>query len=327
MLLFDKGYAHIKQEYITPLSQQHVNYRSLNYKNIKTVLCEGKFTSVECVSKNRYSLTFDEDIIIPALLGDMWLCYIRSCLQRDATQKTYPLYPNFCPNWSIVSDYYYAFYSACTLLRLTMRGNIYFDSAVQKKINMNISTVLGDAHAVSENSTYVIQKDHTRSGIYIMDLKPSNHQTHETVWHEVAAVIGEIRANASARSEERVALDCLDTVLHVLDNNFPSKLRNAVNYQLPYGIKAIERKIYPAQACQLCNKWFDPILSFEAKKKCDDFKRVQLFKAYTKYLDILVNNLIAEYNDLHGRKSGIESAINKHRSIPIEFPDATYTYQ
>ena len=160
-----------------------------------------------------------------------------------------------------------------------------------------------------------------------MDLKPSSHQTHETVWHEIATVISEIRQNATARSEERMALDCLETVLRTLDNNFPSKLRNAVNYQLPYGIKAIERKIYPAQACQLSNKWFDPILSFEPKKKCDDAKRIQLFKAYTKYLDILVNNLIAEYNDLHGRKSGVEFAINKQRLTPIEFPSIMYTYQ
>lgn len=327
MLLFDKGYSHIKQKYVVPLSRQHVSYRSLNRNNIKTVLSEGLFTSVQCTAKNRYLLTFEEDVIVPALLGDMWLCYIRACLQRDATQKMYPLYPDYCPNWSIVSDYYYAFYSACTLLRLTMRGNIYFDSSIQKSINLNISSILGTPHVVSENSTYVIQKDSTRNGIYIMDLKPSNHQTHETVWHEVATVISEIRQNATTRSEERVALDCLETVLRTLDNNFPSKLRNAVNYQLPYGIKAVERRIYPAQACQLSNKWFDPILSFEPKKKCDDAKCVQLFKAYTKYLDILVNNLIAEYNDLHGRKSGIESAINKHRSTPVEFPSIAYTYQ
>lgn len=327
MLLFDNGYAYIKQAYITPLSKQHVAYRSLSHQNIKSALYAGTFTSVECKGKNHFSLSFDEDIILPALLGDMWLCYIRACLQRDATQKIYPIYPNFCPNWSIVSDYYYAFYSACTLLRLTMRGNIYFDPTIATQLNTNISTILGDAYRVAENSTYVIRKDDERSGIYIMDLKASGHQTHETVWHEVAAVISEIREHASPHSEERMALECLSTVLNALQNNFPSKLRNAVNYQLPYGIKAIDRKIYPAQACQLCNKWFDPILTFEAKKRYDDVKLVQLFKAYTKYLDTLVNNLIAEYNDLHGRKSGIESAINKHRSIPIEFPSAIYTYR
>ena len=327
MLLFDKGYSHIKQKYIVPLSKQHVRYSSIDHNNIKVVLSKGLYTSVQCTAKNRYLLTFDEDIIIPALLGDMWLCYIRACLQRDAAQQIYPLSPDYCPNWSIVSDYYYAFYSACTLLRLTMRGNVYFDSSIQKTINQDITNVLGIPHSISENSTYIIQKDSTRSGIYIMDLKPSNHQTHETVWHEVAEVISEIRQNAPTRSDERVALDCITTVLRSLDNNFPSKLRNAVNYQLPYGIKAIERKIYPAQACQPSNKWFDPILSFEPRKKYDDANQVQLFKAYTKYLDVLVNNLIAEYNDLHGRKNGVQTAINRQRSTPIEFPPITYTYQ
>lgn len=327
MLLFDKGYSHIKQTYVVPLARQYVSYQALNRKNIKTVLSEGLFTSVQCTGKNRYLLTFEEDVIIPALLGDMWLCYIRACLQRDATQKIYPLCPDYCPNWSIVSDYYYAFYSACTLLRLTMRGNIYFDSSIKKTINSHISNILGMPYAVSENSTYVVQKDSTRTGIYIMDLKASKYQTHETVWHETASVISEIRQNATEQSEERVALDCLNVVLHTLENNFPSKLRNAVNYQLVYGIKAIERKIYPAQACQLSNKWFDPILSFEPKKKDDDMKRVQIFKAYTKYLDILVNNLIAEYNGLQGRKNGVESAINKHRLTPVEVPSITYTYQ
>lgn len=327
MLLFDKGYSYIKQRYIVPLSTQRVQYKSLKRTNIKTILSDGLFTTATPKEQGkRCVLEFDEDILIPALLGDMWLCYVRACLQRDATTKMYS--PDYCPIWSIVSDYYYAFFAASTLLRLTMRGTIYFDADVKRAFSAAVNAVSGEEYTVAENSIYVIQKDtdSTRNGIYKMELKPASGQTHETVWKEAAMVMDELRRNATEKSEERVALDCIKTVLTAMKPNFPSMLRNAVNYQLPYGIKAVEREIYPAQALRDSEKWFEPILTFESSKKHDDAERVQLFRAYTKYLDVLVHNLIGEYYDLQGRKNGIESAINKNRAVPLEFPGITYTY-
>ena len=329
MLLYDKGYSYLKQEYIVPLSKYKVNYRSIGTTNIKSILKGCQFTSVQYVGPSHFKFVFDEETILTALLGDLWLCYIRAVLQKDSAKKIYPLYPDFCPNWSIVSDYYFAFYCASTLLRLTMRGTIYLDSSVSKPLNYTITSVLNGLNAVKENSTYNIYKDTDQEGKYILDLKPSGRQTHETVWIETAQVIKMLSSKSDHTSDEYTFLKCLTLVLGRLEETFPCKLRNQVNYQLPYGMKAVDKKIFPAYACEYNpnGKWLEAILSYTGKADDNVDQRLQLFSAYIKYLDILVNNLITEYYDIQGRQCGIQHAINRKRSTPIIFPEATYTYR
>ncbi len=324
MLIFDKSYREFVIDYIVPLSTYSVKFRSIKKNNIKSVLCAGQNTGVS-IENEKVKFLFSEDIIMPALLGDIWLCYIRSIMQWNSTMKIYPLEPDFCPNWSIVSDYYCAFYDASTLLRLYRQGNIFLDQDSTKEISQIVSEVSGEMIRLSSNSVYSIYKDaESANSIFSLELNPSKKQTHETVWIEVANLIRKMERSASKKSAEYVVLNSLSKILTILGDTFPSKIRNAVNYQLPYGVKAIEKKIHPANVYNESEKWLDPILNFSGR--VNEEQQLLLFKGYAYYLHIFVSNLIAEYVDLRGRQCGIQSAINRNRTDPIEFPKKVFLY-
>lgn len=326
MLLFDKGYEVFKQKYIVPLSDYRINYRALEKTSIKTALRSGQYTSFEDQGNSIFEFEFQGTTIFPALLADIWTCYIRSILQWDAACKIYDFQPNYCPNWSIVSDYYYSYYCACTLLRLTGRGNIYFDQETAKEINNIISDLKGTLLSINSNSVYYITKSGNCNDSYVLLLKPSGAETHTTIWRETAKVLREMKSYAQKKSEEETLLSCIDDLLTSLGDAFPSKLRNAVNYQLPYGLKAINNKIFPSAACKFSDKWLDPIIFFKRDKRCDDNDLINLFRAYAYYLHTLVTNLIFEYNNLQGRGNGIETAINKRGLVRTSSFEPQYTY-
>lgn len=326
MLLFDKGYQFLKHEYIVPLADHRIDYRSLKKNSIKGALRSGQFTSFSDQNNGTFEFVFPEASVFRALLADMWMCYIRSILQWDAANKIYDLQPCFCPNWSIVSDYYYSYFCACTLLRLTRRGNIYFDQVTAREINSIISDLSGSPLSVNPNSIYSIGKGDSSNNIYVLSLKPSNAETHVTVWRETAKVLREMKAHGQKNSEEDAVLSCIDCILQTLGDAFPSKLRNTVNYQLHYGLMVIEDKVFPSKACMDSNKWLEPVLYFKGNAECDDIEQIHLFRAYIYYLHTLVTNLVYEYKSLQGRGNGIEAAIRKRSLVRTFSFEPRYTY-
>ena len=328
MLIFDNAYNSLKQKYIVPLSMYQTRYPSLRKNNIKTVLCNAKYSSVRYGNNdNELVFSFTSEHIMPALLGDIWLCYIRSELQCNAAKQIYPLQPDFCPNWSIVSDYYGSFYDASTLLRLTMRGNIFLDNQTLSAIKKITTIILETEPKIDQNCIYFVEKDASTIDMYDLHLVPSKRQTHETVWIETGKIIRDMKKNSVRKTDELTILNCITSCLDSLGDTFPSQLRNAVNYQLPYGLNAIEKKIFPANAFAISDKWLDPILTYSVGKKCPEELKIMLFKSYAIYIHMLVYNLISEYIELRGgRGFGVLSAINKHRITKIPEPSPVYTY-
>lgn len=82
MLILDKGYVEIRNKYVRPLSQYYIQYRQLKNCNVKSVLLK----SIQNVRKNtvnEYIIDIDEEILFKALLGDAFLFYIRSIIQKN----------------------------------------------------------------------------------------------------------------------------------------------------------------------------------------------------------------------------------------------------
>ena len=132
---------------------------------------------------------------------------------------------------------------------------------------------------------YRIQKSSYMGDRFVLELNEASGQTHETVWKETESVLREMKKHSLSRSDEDVVLTNILEMLQSLKSTFPSHLRNAVNYQLPYGMDAIEHKIYPAYTVTKTNKWLDPLFTFDPKKKYSIVEQLPLFKAYILYCD------------------------------------------
>lgn len=119
MLILDKGYLETRNKYIHPLSQYYIQYRQLKNYNIKNIL----LNNIQNVQKNpakEYIIDIDEEILFKALLGDVFLFYIKSIVQKNDFEIIRDNV-EISPNWNIVTNYYKSFYNASLLLRICFR--------------------------------------------------------------------------------------------------------------------------------------------------------------------------------------------------------------
>ena len=137
MLILDKGYLEIRNKYVRPLAENYIQYRHLKKYNIKNILLND-IQNVRKNAANEYIIDIDESILFKALLGDVFLFYIKSIVQKndfEIIKKNVEI----SPNWNIVTNYYKSFYNASLLLRICFRGNIFLDKDYKKRLSLNYS--------------------------------------------------------------------------------------------------------------------------------------------------------------------------------------------
>lgn len=320
MLILDKGYVEIRNKYVRPLFQYYIQYRQLKNCNVKSVLLK----SIQNVRKNtvnEYIIDIDEEILFKALLGDAFLFYIRSIIQKNDFEII-KSDNEISPNWNIVTNYYKAFYNASLLLRMCFRGNIFLDKDYKKKLSHIVSTHIGEIIELDSNMFYFVEK--TNNDGYCLRLTKSLNNTHEVVWHEINNLLEEILLLSNKRSEEKAFLSsCLD-INKKLSVTFPSKLRNKVNYQPAYGMEAIDKKLF---GITNGDNWVKEIIGFDIKEvDGNDNRLVNIYTAYTTYIEKLTYRLVQDYFEMIGREDHILAQINRLRANKIIVEEIPFVY-
>ena len=83
MLIFDESYMGLKSKYIAALSQYRVTYSALGSNSVKRTL-RNINTQFAVEENQRYEFVLSENKVLPALLNDIWLLYIRMLYQKNA---------------------------------------------------------------------------------------------------------------------------------------------------------------------------------------------------------------------------------------------------
>lgn len=319
MVVFDKGYTEIRNKYIRPLSNHYVQYRQLKNNNIKSVLLDKTLNIVKSGTKE-YCFYLKEEILLKALLGDVFLFYIRSVLQKNDYGAIEGI-NIISPNWNIVTHYYKSFFDASLLLRLCFRGNIFLDKEYKKKLEMMIDAHINEKVELDSNLFYYIED---RDGNLVLKLVKSDNNTHETVWQKVNELLEEIELLSNPKSEEKALLcSCLD-INKKLSTTFPSQLRNKVNYQPLYGLEAVDKNLYSIIQNE---KWTKELMSFEVKGiKGNDNRMLNVYVSYASYIEKLGYRLLQDYFEMAGREDHILAQINTNRLEKITISDIPFSY-
>lgn len=317
MLIFDRAYTEIKNKYIVPLSSYAVQYRSLRSVNIKAFL-NNKWISVEEDSPGVYLFHFVRDDLYKGVLGDIELFYIRQLIQSYDVESI--RLTSISANWSIVTYYYNAFFAASLLLRLCHRGNIFLDELLRRNVEGLVSQVLGEVIKLDSNMFYEVIDNNSDKLLKLRSSGKSN--THELVWVEMDKLIDEMRLLSRRGSEEFVFLDAIKRINNHLQNTYPSKLRNRVNYQPIYGLWYLDKKLFVVNSKI---SWIDTILGFSDTS--DDNQIACTMLAYSKYIEYLCNNLIAEYFQMKGNQNGIIKKINESRPVKLDDYSICYSFK
>lgn len=320
MLVYDSAYLNAKMKYIVPLTKYRLRYNSLGNCNIKTLLTSGNIKSINKINKYEYHIYVDEELLFKSLLGDIFLMYIRTLIQEK--DSVFVAQNNdISANWNVVTSYYHSYFSASLLLRLCYRGTLFLDSEEKRIVEQIFTQFIGCTICIESNLTYEIVS--TKSG-YVLVLKKGEANTHELVWKETLRLITEFKGLALGSSDEMAIIMSIIAINSALGPTFPSKLRNKVNYQLKYGLKYVNNKLYHP------NKnlsWIHEILSFDAKNTLqDDNKISDMCLAYSKYIEIFARKLIYEYYEMIGSENGIIKNLNKKYSSQFKVEEYPFDF-
>lgn len=313
MFVYDSAYNNLRSKYVVPLSKYYIRYDSLKNNNIKEILST-KFTSVQRDEAGNFLFTFEHEVLFKALLGDIQLFYIKEKLQK--ADVIVCANEELSSNWNIVTHYYHGFFCASLLLRLCFRGNIFLEVSKKRELEQLVSQVLGEVIKLESNLFYEVIPNGTD---YILKLSKSSANTHEIVWEKIGLLIDEMLLLSRKKSDEEVVLKAIKYMNNSLTNTYPSKLRNRVNYQLIYGVKYLDNSLYPVNSN---TSWLYNVINFQDTK--DDNQIANAMYAYICYLELLCDNLIAEYFSLRGNENGLVKNINKKCNNKIRISDIKY---
>lgn len=308
MVVYAGAFTEIRNKYILPLSKYNIQYSKLEKNNIKTLLFSENLKKVDSYSKNKYKISFNDNAaLFTAILGDIKLMYIRMLIQEQDFMCVSQCSNNISANWNIVTAYYHGFFSASLLLRLCFRGNIYLDNDKKAKLEITISELIGLRISLNNNLFYEISKDEEE---WFLILSNCDSNTHKAVWEELNNLLQDTLLLTKKNSDEYNIINTILCINRYLSPNFPSLLRNRVNYQTLYGKKYIDNKLYHLQTS---SNWVRILNNFSYYNYLinDDTQLSLLFYAYDKYITIFAKKLIYEYYEYRGRQDGVIKQLNK----------------
>ena len=323
MLLFDKSYNIATANYIIPLAEHGVSYSKLRQEAVKSLLVE-KPLRAEITSATDAILFFRKDDLLNAINNDAMLFFIRVMLQHDTAKK---IQVGYSTNWSIVSDYYYGFFLVGLLLRLCLRGTMYFDDKTKKRVRDTITIMSGKVSSIGNNCSFVAELNDEDGEYKIKLTSSSGLATHELAWDQVDQLLKSFQRTALPSSEEYTVLKSIEEINKNLGSAYPSKLRNKVNYHPYYSVKDIKNQYCRLNIHSINEDWLMPILTYSGRKDETEQFRIDLVSAYINYIQQLTFCLVNEYIRKRGRASGILSSINKNRVNKIVLPECSIYYK
>lgn len=145
------------------------------------------------------------------------------------------------PAWTVVTAYYWSFFSMMALTRLTGHSAVFLD----RPSLLEFRTLAGAVEQPGAGALYLdIDPDTTATTNRTLTLMPSKVQLHEAVWIAAHRLISDVVAHAD---EETNALEyrfwsLLKRAGDLFGRDWCSKLRNSVNYKPGFGYREVTRR-------------------------------------------------------------------------------------
>lgn len=300
MEAFAKRYINLRSRYIFPIKDYKIEYDKLEYNTIKEKL-RTKIKKFSIIGTKTYRIEFNKDDLIKGLIGDTEYFITRALVQYSNIVKCEV---DLSPCWSVVSQYYFSYFSATAVLRLLCRGNLYLDGKIAQEIS-NIGTVLlGEKIQIDQgNYIFLIKSDNSSSlnigidsdDIYMELRYNASRGTHEQTWLTIKDVIDEyINLEADRNDDEYVILKSIKDICDAYGATFPSQLRNRINYQPVYGYKSLFDEIKCTSIEIDINEYYKKVCRFNSNIMNENYLIENMY-LYGRFFFLLVTKLYSEY--------------------------------
>lgn len=255
----------IRNENILPLASYKIKHKkSLDYE-FKNFL-SNNITSVINVDSSEYILEYDKDEFYKNLIIDIENLYSKSLIQLCDFRKNHL---SLSPTWSFVTQYYFAFFNLNLFFRIKHQGFVYFDPNSASLIS-NICTALQNSMIKFHKGDYFFEIVPCLSVSSVHVRFKKSDTVHRSLWDKLNQELTIYERKASAH--EVLVLNFIKQAQDVFGNNFPSEMRNKVNYQPNYGLKNIHKMLISSPAITSISEFSRVLRKYNGniKVKSDD---------------------------------------------------------
>lgn len=289
MLIFGDRYNLIRDTYIYPLLSYEVKNNKLDYNNLKYILAN-KIKGIKSINGRNYEIIFNRDDLLKAIAGEADYFYTRSFVQYC---NVFNSKEKFSPCWNVVTQYYFSFFVVNALLRFVHRGNTYLNSLEAESLSQ-ILTVLNEDLIKVDQGNYVFNVvEYDDSTDLCLKLMKTSKGTHEQTWFTLEEFLDELLIDKKKDDEYNFLIQ-IKSILHTYKSNFPSMLRNEINYKPHYGYKSIKNEI----VCNIPKLELDYIVKelykFSPLSNNENYK-IKISGLFATFLFIYSTKLLNEY--------------------------------
>ena len=143
------------------------------------------------------------------------------------------------PAWTVVTAYYWAFFSALAVTRLTGKTTLYLD----KRSISNLRTLAASAHQPPAGALTLSVEQYISGTDREVTLRPTGAHLHDAAWSVFHDLVSEIfnSCNGGTNAAEYRFFWCLNEARVRLGADWPSRVRNIVNYTPGCAYKEVVR--------------------------------------------------------------------------------------
>jgi len=189
----------------------------------------GSYVVTSC-DKNKIVLRASPAEFASVLISDVELLLDHAAEQRASLKMATGDDQWFSPAWTVVTAYYWSFFSALSLTRMVGRSTWHLDKVAIRDLSVLANTLTGRPGA----GTLYFEVKLQPTGDCEMLLQPSGRNSHEAVWFCYHQLVKRIFAatDQNASVNEYRLWWCLTECAKILGDAWPSDVRNDVNYKI-----------------------------------------------------------------------------------------------
>jgi hypothetical protein len=173
------------------------------------------------------------------MLADVEFLLDQAAEQQAALKLNATSLPWASPAWTTVTAYYWSFFSALALTRITGKSTWFLDKPALLELSALATVSTGRPGA----GTLFFEIHPQKNNDSEIQLFGSGRNNHDAVWYCFARLIDRIFAatDQNASMDEYRLWRCLYKCIKLLGDGWPSEVRNDVNYKAGYAYREVMR--------------------------------------------------------------------------------------
>jgi len=311
MLIFDNKFLLLRNNYIIPIINYTCNLESIYKHDFKKSISQ-KIIRANCLTNNKFELEIEGYSFYNSLVTDIELFYTKTLLQYADIINS----PKMSSHWYTVSIYYLNFFSITTLFRLTQRGFVYLDGELSKQISTLISQITHQPIQLNDGNYLFFVRNNVNNGNALIELVRKD-DVHKNSWDYLKEFF--LDDLSYCKNDELAVLKTLRKMSNENNSNFPSTIRNKVNYNAQYGLHSINNNFHKSNIILDSEELGKRILKYSYNT--DFGNMVYLSSLFGNYFFALTLKLYNEYRERQIKISDFEklrmSYFKKHK---LDFP-------